>query len=46
MLEEKKAFSAQRQDVCEIQFDGNEHVTVLDGYSYELSGSELYKNKD
>lgn len=46
MMEEKKAFSSQRQDVCEIQFDGNEHFTVLDGYSYELSGSELYKNKD
>lgn len=46
MMEEKKAFSSQRQAVYEIQFDGNEHFTVLDSNGYALSGSELYKNKD
>ena len=45
MLEEKKAFSSQKQYVCEIQFDGHEHFTVLEGDSYKLTGSQLYKDK-
>ena len=42
MLEEKKAF---RQYVCELQFAENDPFTVLDGDSYKLTGSQLYKDK-
>ncbi len=45
MLEEKKAFSSHEQYVHEIQFDGNEHFSIISGSSAALYGKEYYKNK-
>lgn len=45
MLEEKKAFSSHEQYVHEIQFEGNEHFSIISDSSAALYGTEYYKNK-
>ena len=43
MLEEKKAYSSQKQEVNEIQFDGNDHFILVDAYTHYRDGVEFYR---
>lgn len=45
MTEKKRDYASSKREVDEIQFDGNEHFSVVSGYSYALYGKEFYKNK-